>query len=81
VPKERIRSDNRLLHGYVVRDSSNVTYVGWQDGDMVVWFKSGGLYRYTGVSRQRVVACALASSVGKYINCKIKPNYSAVKLA
>jgi hypothetical protein len=77
----RIRKDNRKLHGYVVRDSSNVNYVGWQDGDMVVWFKNGGLYRYEGVSRQRAVAAALASSVGSYINKKIKPHYKVVKLA
>jgi hypothetical protein len=79
--KQRIRADNRLLHGYAIRDSSNVTYVGWQDDALIVWFKSGGLYRYEGVSRQRAVACALSKSVGGYINRVIRPRFEAVRLA
>jgi hypothetical protein len=80
---ERIRADhpNNKVHGYRIDDSSNVRYVGWRDGYMLVWFKSNTLYRYEGVSRQRAVACALAKSVGAYINKKIKPNYEAVRLA
>jgi hypothetical protein len=81
----RIRSDHPItdLHGYVIRDSSNVRFIGWDTKRkfMIVWFIGGGLYRYENVPYQRAVACALAASVGKYLNQKIKPNYEAVKLA
>jgi KTSC domain len=78
---DRIRADNGAIHGYAVRDSSNVRYVGWQQPDhMLVIFTSGGAYRYDGVPRQRAVAAALAPSVGKYIRRHIIPNYEAVRL-
>lgn len=73
--KTRIRADapNGNLHGYLVRDSSNVKYVGWDRcGNMLVWFKTG-VYRYDGISRQRAVAAARAKSVGKYVHHQIKP--------
>jgi hypothetical protein len=63
-------------------DSSNVTRVGWDDGNnLYVTFKGGTTYMYVGVSRQRVVAIATrVASVGRYINKVIKPNYKAVKI-
>lgn len=78
----RIRADHPSgkLHGYKVCDSSNVRYVGWQDGNMYVLFNTGA-YLYKGVSVQRAVACALAHSVGGYLHKRIKPAYQAVKLA
>lgn len=62
-------------------DSSNVCAVGW-DSEMRMYarFKSGSVYLYEGVSRQRAVACSLAKSVGKYFNEHIKPNYKAVRI-
>ena len=78
--KNRIREDIKDLHGYVVNDSSNVEYVGWENGGMFVQFRGGSRYRYLGVSRQRAVACARAKSVGKYINKIIKPQFDAVKV-
>ena len=62
-------------------ESSNVSAVGW-DSDMHLYarFKSGAVYLYKGVSRQRSVACSRASSVGSYFNQKIKPHYEAVKI-
>lgn len=77
----RVRADNKWVNGYVVTDSSNVQHVGWKDGALYVLFKGGALYMYDGVSRQRAVACALADSVGKYLNQKIKPTYSCTRLA
>lgn len=63
--------------------STNVDRVGWPvSGEplMIVEFKSGERYGYLGVPRQKVVACANAESVGRYLNTKIKPFYKAVKL-
>lgn len=80
--KERRRLDHKNLHGYVVEDSSNVRYVGWMDdGRMIVQFRSGSAYVYHGVSRQRAVACCYARSVGEYINRRIKPRFSAARMA
>jgi hypothetical protein len=77
----RVRSDADFLHGYTVNDSSNVELVAWDaEGNLYVQYRSGGKYKYQGVSRQRAVAVALAPSVGQYVNKKIKPNYDCVKI-
>jgi hypothetical protein len=69
------------LSGYTITDSSNVSTVSWDtDNHMYVAFKSGHVYRYEGVSRQRAVATALAASVGKYLADKIKPSYKFVRV-
>jgi hypothetical protein len=39
-------------------ESSNVERVGWGRTGMFVKFRSGAIYLYRGVSRQRAVACA-----------------------
>jgi hypothetical protein len=71
----------RGLSGYLIKDSSNVVAVSWDKGDhMYVAFKSGHVYRYDGVSRQRAVATCLAASVGQYLARKIKPHYEAVRV-
>ena len=62
-------------------DSSNVDRIGWDKfGNMYVLYKSGYLYLYFNVSRQRAVAAAYASSVGRYIHKKIKGKYECHKL-
>lgn len=62
-------------------ESSNVEAVGWDKHmRMYARFKSGSIYLYDGVSRQRAVACSRARSVGRYFNTVIKPNYTAVKV-
>ena len=61
-------------------DSSNVNQVGWDDeGNMYVRY-GDRLYKYAGVSRQRVVAVSRTTSVGSYIARKIKPNYVCTRL-
>jgi hypothetical protein len=49
---------------------------------MLVRYKSGKTYGYTGVSRQRAVALAFrrrlwGRSIGKYVNQVIKPHFDA----
>lgn len=78
--REKVQSQDGKLRGYWVNDSSNVKFIGWVDGDMLVWFKSG-VYKYLEVSRQRCVAAALAPSAGRYIAFKIKLSYKAVRIA
>ena len=62
--------------------SSNVERVGWDNaGNMYVSYTgSGKLYKYVGVSRQRVVACARSASVGRYIQRKIKGHYKPIHI-
>jgi hypothetical protein len=63
--------------------SSNVESVAWPTSGeplMIVRYRSGFVYGYLGVSRQRAVAAAHAPSTGEYINRAIKPYFKAVKL-
>lgn len=63
-------------------DSSNVEAIGWDNkAGVYILFKSGGLYLYPGVSRQRAVAAWTAESTGAYVNKIIIPNYESVKIA
>jgi len=62
-------------------ESSNIDMVGWDDsGNMYVRYKSGSVYAYLGVSRQRAVACAYHPSCGKYMAYRVKPKYLHVKI-
>lgn len=63
--------------------SSNVEWLGWPvtgEPTMVVQFKSGDRYAYLGVTRQRAVAMAYAPSVGSYLNKRVKPHFTVVRL-
>lgn len=68
---------------YRIVESSNVDRIGWPTtGEplMVVRFMSGMTYVYMGVSRQRAVAASYASSVGAYINDRIKRQFKCAKI-
>jgi len=70
----------RQIQWWIV-ESSNVEAVGYDsERGMFVRFKGGTLYLYHDVSRQRAVACAMAPSVGGYINKEIKPHYKATRI-
>ena len=62
-------------------ESSNIEAVGWSTNGLWVEFKTGAIYYYRGVSRQRAVALAHAKSVGRYLNNKIKPEYQAERIS
>jgi hypothetical protein len=68
-------------------ESSNVAAVGWDRATgMYVEYRSGAVYRYAGVSRQRAVACAYAAtltrlaSVGAYVNRRVKPVFPSTRI-
>lgn len=62
-------------------DSSNVLAVGWDRyRNMYIQFKSGAIYKYHDVSRQRAVAVSLQPSVGQFVNHRIIPNFPAIKV-
>jgi KTSC domain len=65
-------------------NSSNVDWVAWpKEGEplMIVKYRSGEMYGYIGVSRQRAVATAWSRSTGQYINKHIKPHFEVVKIS
>jgi hypothetical protein len=62
-------------------ESSNVRAVGWdQHRNMYIQFKSGTIYQYPNVSRQRAVAVSTRPSVGTFVNRRIIPNFHAIRL-
>jgi KTSC domain len=78
-PAERVR--------WITVDSTAVLQIGWDGtGRMYIRFKNPlagskqTLYAYEGVSRQRIAACLMASSVGSYVAKQIVPRYPAVRL-
>jgi hypothetical protein len=61
--------------------SSAIEALGYdRDRHAYVLYRRRGLYVYGDVSRQRVVAAASAPSVGAYINSKIIPYKSALRV-
>lgn len=64
--------------------SSNVAAIGWPStGEplMLVRYKNGHVYGYTGVSRQRAVAIVyLVKSVGRYMNIVVKPMFPSLRM-
>jgi hypothetical protein len=81
---EIAEEENPLPIGQInwrIVDSSNVLRVGWDTmGNMYVKFISGETYLYFDVPRQRAVAAAYSTSVGGYINNRIKGNYEYLKI-
>jgi len=63
--------------------STNVARVGY-DGDLMelhVEFHSGSYYVYEGVPRREFDSLISASSVGGYLNNRIKPRFASRKLS
>jgi len=58
-----------------VNQSSTIDEVGAADGNLLVRFNSGKLYRYIGAA-EHCAAMLTAESAGKYFNANIKPNYT-----
>lgn len=60
--------------------SSNVDAVGYDDGVLEVHFRNGARYRYAGVEAEEYDALLKADSVGRFLNERIKPNYTYERL-
>lgn len=56
-------------------ESSNLAKVGWQDETLVVQFKRGHMYRYSGVPLQVYNDLVDAESVGGYFSKNIAREY------
>jgi hypothetical protein len=82
LPAEGVWPEQQVNVNFRQVSSSNIDQVGWDRfRTMYVRFKSGALYLYPGVSRQRAVACAYAASVGQYLNKKVKKKFECIRIA
>jgi hypothetical protein len=89
----RVALDRWLLSKGVVLvelqpvESSNVAKIGWrpttmdgQFGDLIVEFKGSGLYVYLGVPKDVHEEMMASTSVGRFLNSVIKPNYEVQRV-
>lgn len=59
-----------------VRDSSNISAIGYEDGDLYVTFlKNGDTYRYFDVPEHVFADMKRASSIGRFLENEIKGVY------
>ena len=60
--------------------SSVIEYISHYDGDKLnIKFKSGAVYTYRGVSRNKFTRMCNAESIGRYFSEKIRGQYNSVK--
>lgn len=72
-------SADLILCGEQVSDG--IAHGHYEPKLLLVRFKNGKCYGYLGVSKQRAIYMATrCTSVGKYVNDTIKPNYQAVHI-
>lgn len=60
--------------------SSNLSYVGWQDGTLYITFHSGKKYKYNNVPENVFNDLKNSSSVGKTFNTIIRGNYTSEEI-
>jgi hypothetical protein len=60
--------------------SSNLSRVGFEQGILVIEFKSGGRYRYMHVPEMVFKSLLLAESKGKFFDSNIKDKYPFQKI-
>ena len=61
-------------------NSSNLDYVGWEDGTLYITFKKGAKYKYEDVPEVIYYALRNSSSPGTYFKNKISTVYTSSKI-
>lgn len=56
-------------------ESSNVSTIAYDAGNLLVRFKSGIQYKYLNVPPEKFEALKAAESKGKFLNAEIKPAF------
>ena len=65
----------------VIVDSTNITALAYQEGDLFVRFKATGTYRYKGVPLEVAAKVVFAESPGSTLNELVKkPGYAFEKV-
>ena len=65
---------------FIKVNSSNIDKVAYEDGNLYVEYKSGGLYRYLDVPEAKHKELIESESKGKFMNEIIKENYKYEKV-
>lgn len=60
--------------------SSNISEVGWESDVLEVAFKTGSVYRYTGVPERIYRDLMQSASVGKFFAAEIRGKYAMTKI-
>lgn len=66
------------MFNYIQVNSSNLEAIAINGKNLIIKFKSGGIYEYFGAARE-FSKLLIASSKGKYFNEFIKNNYGKPK--
>jgi hypothetical protein len=61
-------------------NSSVISSVKYENGMLVVYFKSGNTYVFNGVSHSVASGLLAADSKGKYFNSNIMGKYNSIKI-
>lgn len=61
-------------------DSTNIAKAGYEDGVMVLEFRSGGTYTYVGVSEDMFQSMLSSPSPGSFFSRHILPRHRGKKL-
>jgi hypothetical protein len=61
-------------------DSSNLSKAGWENGDLLVQFRRGEVYRYTSVPIDVYTELVAAPSVGRYFVANVSKTYPYTKV-
>ena len=60
--------------------SSNIEAIGYGDGLLIIEFKDGDRYSYSGVSQETFDELRTAPSVGRFFHLHIRDKYATTKL-
>lgn len=61
-------------------NSSNLSYVGWENDILYITFHNGRKYKYLDVPEYRFKELRESSSIGKYYSSQIKGVYTSEEL-
>ena len=61
-------------------ESSNISRIGYENGELFVEFKGGSTYKYINVPQEVFINMINADSKGRYLTENVKSRYDFIKL-
>ncbi len=61
-------------------NSSNLSYVGWENNTLYITFKNGSKYKYEDVPENIYTRLRNSTSIGSYYHAHIKGQYTCNKI-
>jgi len=65
---------------YINVESSNIEKIAYENNNLYVGYKGGGVYKYLDVSSEKYNEFLNAESKGRYLNSAIKESYKYEKV-